>query len=812
MIKGKWALILFFLVAVCTGPLAQTFKVLTAKSLGNQAEVETTEGRWTFSNFGNNTIKINYLDKNSRFNEQLSDAVIRKPVYIRPSVRVAPIGHYITWPDGTHVYFTGKKIEFKIPGQEPLLLTRSFSDSLQRGFSFQLQPNERIFGTGERSLPLNRRGYRVPLYNNPWYGYITNADALNFSVPFVLSDRGYGIFFDNPSKGYLDIGKTNPNLLEYGASSGELSFYVFTGKHPQHILRSYHLLTGTQPLPPRWAMGNFMSRFGYSSEAQTKLVMQGMQRDSIPFDAVIFDLFWFGDSIKETMGNLDWVNRQAWPDPANMIKEFKQQQIHSILITEPFILKNSATYPASLGFHAIDSAGNPYTLTDFYFGKGGLLDIFRKDTRDWFFSQYKKQVSIGVSGWWGDLGEPEKHPANMYHNLGSLGFRRLFAANEVHNLYGYYWSKMLHENYRKYYPGERLFHLNRSGYAGSPRYSSFPWSGDVSRSWEGLQSQIPLIQGMCISGIPYIHSDAGGFAGGTGDAELYVRWLQFAAFTPIYRPHGTALGNLEPTVMDIPSEATLWPEPTKSLAKQAAVTRYRWLPYNYTLSYLQTTQGIPLVRPLFFLNNNDSNLFRASDQYLWGEQVMVIPVTEKGQQVKTCYIPEGSWTNFYTNQTVQGPKWIEDSLVPEHIPIWVKEGSFIPQSGMMMNTSAYYHTPLSIVYFPSPKKTSYQLYEDDGVDPDAIQKGRYNLVTFSGQQKGDQLFIRIQPGNGRFPGKPVSRKLTLTIPGNRKPAGISINGQIQPLSIITREKEQAFGIPVVLAGKTIQMVINLPRY
>ena len=129
-----------------------------------------------------------------------------------------------------------------------------------------------------------------------------------------------------------------------------------------------------------------------------------------------------------------------------------------------------------------------------------------------------------------------------------------------------------------------------------------------------------------------------------------------------------------------------------------------------------------------------------------------------------------------------------------------------------MNTSAYYHTPLSIVYFPSPKKTSYQLYEDDGVDPDAIQKGKYNLVTFTGQQKGDQLHIRIQPGKGGFPGKPVSRKLTLTIPGNRKPAGIRINGQIQPLSIITREKDQAVGIPVVLTGKTIHMVINLPRY
>jgi len=201
-------------------------------------------------------------------------------------------------------------------------------------------------------------------------------------------------------------------------------------------------------------------------------------------------------------------------------------------------------YDPSKKFQAVDSAGQPYVLTDFYFGNGGLLDLFREDSKDWFWNKYQPQIKKGVAGWWGDLGEPEKHPSDMYHNLKDLGFKRLFKADEVHNVFGHYWNKMLFDKYAKEYPDVRLFNLNRTGFAGSPRYGIFPWSGDVGRNWSGLQAQLPVMIGMSMSGVPYIHADAGGFGGGDGDKELYTRWLQFATFTPVFRPHGTALGTL----------------------------------------------------------------------------------------------------------------------------------------------------------------------------------------------------------------------------------------------------------------------------
>jgi oligosaccharide 4-alpha-D-glucosyltransferase len=223
-----------------------------------------------------------------------------------------------------------------------------------------LQPGEKIFGTGERSIPINRRGFKLNLYNNPWYGYSMNADNLNYSVPFIISSRGYAIFFDNPSKGYLDIGKSTGDILEYGASSGELTFYVIPGKSVDEIMKKYHQLTGTQPLPPRWAFGNLMSRFGYRSEDHLMSIYQKMKQENIPVDAIIIDLFWFGDSIKGTMGNLDWVNRKAWPNPAGMINALKKENVKTILITEPFILKTTANYEPSKKYHAVDSNGETF--------------------------------------------------------------------------------------------------------------------------------------------------------------------------------------------------------------------------------------------------------------------------------------------------------------------------------------------------------------------------------------------------------------------------------------------------------------------
>ncbi len=694
---------------------------------------QASNGKYKISYYADNIIKLTFTPKGYNKNENVSDAVILNAKATHPFLKVKV--------NGDMTAFNGKA-----------LLINADTMNGYYGFNFALETGEMIFGGGERALPLNRRGYRFNLYNNPWYGYGEGADNLNYSVPFFTSSKGYGLFFDNPSKGFVDIGKEDENVFKAGFSSGELNVYVILGKDYQQVLQSYHKLTGTQPLPPRWAFGNLMSRFGYTSEAQAKDILSKMQHDNIPVEAIIFDLFWFGDSIKGTLGNLDWINKNKWNNPQKMISDFKKQGVHTILVTEPFFVETSKNYKASKPFLAVDSAGKPYYLTDFYFGKGGLIDIFRKDSKDWFWNFYKKQMDVGVEAWWGDLGEPEKHPSDLYHNLKDLKQKRLFAADEVHNIYGHNWTKMLFQKYAQFYPNKRLFSLNRSGFAGSQRYSIFPWTGDVSRSWSGLKAQLPILLGMSMSGVPYVHSDAGGFAGGEGDNELYVRWLQFAAFTPIFRPHGTALYETEPAAFSFPSEAALIDTPWRNYAKEAIKTRYEFLPYNYSLAYQQEKNGKPLISPMYFSFPDDSVAVKVEDQFMWGENLMVAPVLEKGAITRRYYLPEGKWLNPSQAKVLQGPGWMVDSVTIEKYPVCIKEGSFIPINiqDITNPTALHKRKAIGLVHVASKHRSAFQYFTDDGTSKNSIATKNYSLVEFKTdgiKNNSSEIIIANKEGN-----------------------------------------------------------------
>ena len=602
--------------------------------------------------------------------------------------------------------------------------------------------------------------------------------------------------------------------------------YVIFGETYQDILTSYQKLTGFQPMPPKWAMGNFMSRFGYTSEKQTREIAAKMRAEKIPFDAVIFDLFWFGDSIKNTLGNIDWVNKAKWPNPKQMIADLKKDNLNSILITEPFFLKGTKSYPFAEQYLAKDSVGKAYQLQDFYFGKGGLLDIFRKDAGNWLWSyHYKKQIANGVAGWWTDLGEPEKHPSDMLHNLKDLGVNRMMQADEVHNLYGHYWNKMLFENYVKEFPNTRLFHLNRSGFSGSQRYSIFPWTGDISRSWSGLRSQLPNVLGMSMSGIPYIHSDAGGFAMGEGDAELYLRWLQFSLFTPIFRPHGTALFEVDPNAFSYPSEPALADKSVLDNVKKIVDQRYQLLPYNYTLTYRQAAFGEPLIKPLYYQYQNDKIAVAIGDQFMWGDAFMIAPVVIKGQRSRDVYLPEGNWYDYNSHQFFAGKQTINFNTDDFKYPVLIKAGSFIPQYlNRVKNTLEQKSGTLTVLYIPSKKASTYQLYFDDGISKNAISSKQFELINFSTKGKSaSTLEITVASNGGNYSGKIAQEKINFQIPGiEQMPKKITINGQSISIldasdtrGISTGEqaiwnlgKQHQLLLPVNFNGKLTQILIN----
>jgi len=642
-----------------------------------------------------------------------------------------------------------------------------FTTPANQGVRFRIDREEAIFGAGERAVPMNRNGYRFPLYNRPFYGYEYGATMLNYSIPLTLSSKKYAVLFDNPQKGYVDIGKTEPGIQEWGTMGGTLRYYVITGQNWPSLVQSYTELTGRQPLPPRWALGNLQSRMAYRTQAETDSIVSLMLKKKFPVDAVILDFYWFGDSIQGYLGKLDWY-RKAWPDPEGMIAKFRSQGIRTILITEPYVIDSLENHriAAEKGVFVTDSLGRPYIDKQFYFGPGSLIDIFKPEARDWFWGKYQEQIEKGVAGWWGDLGEPESHPSDIYHSIGK--------ADEVHNIYGHYWDKMLFDKYRKHYPGTRLFHLQRSGFAGTQRYAAFPWTGDVSRSWGGLKAQLPLLLTMSISGLGYIHSDAGGFAQGVKDDELYTRWLQFAVFTPVLRPHGSG----------IPSEPVYWSEKTQDIVRKYMNLRYAMLPYNYTLAWKNSVGGEPLMRPLFYHFPEDSNSYRAENQYFWGEQMMVATVLEKGKDSIRVYLPTGTWTDFHSNIEFQGGQWIQYPLSLEHLPVFVRAGSFIPMIRPVNNTDAYPADELIVRYYPADS-ASYLQYEDDGRDPQAIEKKNFELIRYQGQKKGLVSTIRISR-EGKWEGMPASRKMTLEIRRNNRPSKVLIQGKEVQLSKSTK--------------------------
>lgn len=595
---------------------------------------------------------------------------------------------------------------------------------------FNISSNEVLYGGGARALGMNRRGNKLALYNRAQYGYETRAELMNFCIPLVLSSNLYAIHFDNAAIGYLDLDSKKENTVEYETISGSKTYQILVGDTWDELLKNYTDLTGKQPLPPRWAFGNFSSRFGYHTQEQVEKTIKKFQDDKIPVDAIILDLYWFGKTIQGTMGNLDW-DKDNFPNPERMISDLNAKGVKTVLITEPFILTTSSKWQETVSKNvlATTTQGKPATW-DFYFGNTGIVDIFKPEGKDWFWNVYKNLIKQGIQGVWGDLGEPEVFPSFANTVAGK--------ADEVHNIYGHYWAKLIAEGYQKDFPKIRPFILMRAGYSGSQRFGMIPWSGDVSRSWGGLQSQTEIALQMGMQGMAYMHSDLGGFAGDYYDTELYTRWLQYGVFNPIFRPHAQE---------EVASEAVYKDVDTKNIVRKAIELRYQMLPYNYNLAYENATKGTPLMRPLLFEEPQNKALLAKSDGYLWGNDFLVYPITEKGQIAKEVYFPKNSnWYDFYSGKKYVGGSTELIYLNKNNIPTFVRGNVFYPMTKLVQNTNEYSNSDLDLhFYFDGQTSSEREFYFDDGKTTETINDAKnHEILNCSTELIKNQFSIRLE--------------------------------------------------------------------
>lgn len=713
--------------------------------------VETSQGTIALRPFNDSIVEVSWHpDGFKAFFE--SHAIAVEPVIVK-----------------TYLAESGNIIMYDLPGVQVLIQKKPFSISYlnngkqffaeERGFfkrtdasgiRFSLEEDELLYGSGGRASGINLRGRKLGLYNRPDYNYEFGADNLNYMIPLLVSSKKYILFVDNPHKAWFDADSKGDGVLEFAAAGGPMRYFLITGKSFSSLMMQYGHLTGTQPMLPRWAFGNLQSRMAYRTQKETTEIVDQMIKEDFPIDAIILDFYWFGDSILGHLGRLDWW-KPNWPEPEQMIRDFKKKGVKTITISEPYIIDSLKNWSIAdtLGILAKDSTGKSYIDKQFYFGNGSLIDIFKNEAQQWLWQQYRKQFDIGVEGLWGDLGEPESHPSDIVHVLGK--------ADEVHNIYGHYWAKMISENFRKDFPEKRLFFLARSGYAGSQRYGIVPWSGDVSRSWAGLKAQLPAMLNMSMSGIPYMHSDAGGFATGVKDNELYTRWLQFAVFTPIFRPHGSV----------IPSEPIFYNDTTKRIVRHFMKLRYELLPYIYTASWKNSVNGVPVTKPLFYYHPDDERFGDSFNSYYFGDDMLVVPVVEPGMQKMDVSLPSGLWYHFWTGQKLIGKRNIQVAIAPESIPVFIRGGSIIPRVKAVNTTDAYSSRILFLhAYLPDGDGPfSGLMFEDDGVSYGTNDSGDYELLHFNGNINTGEITLELsRTGNG-WAGMPESRLVEVILYG-----------------------------------------------
>lgn len=624
--------------------------------------------------------------------------------------------------------------------------------------TFNAMNDAAFYGGGYNGQRTNQSDCTIYMDNHQQWGWNSSyGDSRNICIPFVVSTSGYGLLFDDHYRGAkLTPSSTRGTTYETGSLNPIAYYYVGGDGSMASVLENYTFLTGRQELPPYWALGYITSRYGYQSQQEAAEVVRNIKSVNLPLDGIVMDLYWQGYD-ESGMGNLDWY-RSKWPDPAGMMSDFDAQGVKTVLITEPFFTSKTTNYVPlqQLGYFADNNVSNMGWLKS---PQVGLLDASNPAALDWMWKFYKERTAEGVGGWWLDLGEPEQHDGDSRHKGGTV--------EQVHNEFGNLWTERVYRGMKEDFPDIRPFLMPRAGTSGMQRFATFPWTGDIQRSWSGLQAQIPALISASMSGVGYMGSDVGGFAAPSGeiDANLYLRWVEFATFSPMMRTH-----------------SAVYPEPYNSQYSQILDDvrryinmRYSYLPYTYTLAYENATKGMPLARPINFHSADIASGAGSTDEYLWGRDILVAPIINSSTS-RQITLPEGRWVDLNDlSRVYDGNTTISYDAPLSVLPHFGRSGSIITRytQESYTTTGEIDHSALSLTYLmsdDSSNQVTANVYDDDRISTRSLEDNAYLLTTITGSQlqNGHQIAFDYE-GNG-YDGMPSKRTVTIQIP--RFTAGI----------------------------------------
>jgi alpha-glucosidase len=592
---------------------------------------------------------------------------------------------------------------------------------------FKLPLSSKCFALGERFNALDLRGGKHTILSTDNPNHDESSDSLYIALPFLIvwdGNKFTGLYVDSaaPMRFDLDREMTGEGHLEILTKRG-FRIYLFSANKIQELVSVFTSLVGRTPLPPLWSLGHQQSRWSYHDEPTVRKLAQDYREHKIPCDTIVLDIDYMEDYKVFT------TSEERFPNFKKMISALADANFKVVTIVDPGVKEDLNYDVFSEGKKQNLFCKTPdgkLFIEKVWPGESAFPDFLKSETRAWWAERQRFLTSDGVAGIWNDMNEPaffgvkqilapdaDEMPPNdqqlCLHETPDGTVPHL----EVRNLYGLLMSQAANEGLRKDRPNERPFVQTRSGCAGIQRYAAV-WLGDNKSWFEQLRKSVPMMLNMGLSGVPFTGVDIGGFWHHT-DAELLVRWYELGIFYPFFRNH-CALGfRAQEPFSFVPA--------VEKLITNLIEQRYRMLPYLRNLFWEHTRTGAPPWRPMFWHFPKDPIAFDIDDQFMFGSDILVAPILERGRDYRSVYFPEGSWYHFGSKQRFEGGKTQMLKMPWGEVPAFVRDGAIVPLSEPMQHTGEYFEKPTTFHIFGS--KASCQHFEDDGITRD-FENGVYN--------------------------------------------------------------------------------------
>jgi alpha-D-xyloside xylohydrolase len=723
--------------------------------------VRTAQGAVNVQVWGDNIVRVRRY--RGAAPERTSLAVVLPRPAQRFSVANTPTGVEITTPalkvviardsgavsfsDATGTLYTQEVLK---PGDDGLAPSASGGAGLfSASQAFEIAGSQEFLGLGQHSDGgIGRNGRRVLLQQ-------VNTDV---AVPMIWSTKGYGILWDNASVTAVEVGvpQASSRLTFQSEAARDIDYYFIAGPEPDAVIAGYRRLTGAAPMMARWTWGFWQSRERYASQDELVGIARRYREMNIPIDAVIQDWQYWAPG--------QWGSHQfdpaRYPDPKKMLADLRAMDVHAIVSVWPRLDADLANTKA------LDAAGVlfPPTYRNVYpEGFGRWYDPYGKAGRDLYWSQISKSMTpIGFDGYWLDASEAELggHWGEMRALTTAAG-----PGAEVYNAYPLMHTTGVYDGQLRDAPGKRPFVLTRSAWLGQQRNAAVTWSGDIHGDWEVFRKQIPAGLNFVASGIPYWNTDIGGFFGGEpGDAnyrDLFVRWFQYGAFTPMFRVHGTGPAK----------EIWRFDEPAQQILRRYVELRYRLLPYIYATSWRVTDQGYTMMRPLEMDFAADPLAHGIPDQYLFGQNLLVSPVVQPKAETRTVYLPgKADWYDFWTGRRYAGGSTVTVATPLDVLPLHVRAGAILPLGPVVPHAAAGADAPLEIRVYRGADG-AFTLYDDEG-DGQGYRQGRRATIDLRWDEARKMLTIGAR--KGAYPGMPRERTFNIVWVGDQSGLGLAV--------------------------------------